>query len=226
MARLTLSAFRARVFAALAVLLVFAGIAVALRCTAPGLASCSLATFFGDGPRLDVPYAATRTETVALMLDMANVGPGDYVIDLGTGDGRILIAAARDRGARGLGVDIDPVMIRRAQAAARRAGVADRVTFKVADLFELPLGEADVVTMYLLPAVNLRLRSRLLTELRPGARVVSHAFDMGDWRPDDTRRVGGDTVHRWTIPERVGTGDAVLPAAAQATRQLRPPATQ
>jgi SAM-dependent methyltransferase len=202
MVRVNSAAFRVRIFAALAVLLVFAVIAVALRCATPGLAACSLATFLGDGPQLDVPYAATRPETVALMLDMANVGPDDFVIDLGTGDGRILIAAARDRGARGMGVDIDPVMIRRAQAAARRAGVADRVVFEVADLFEMPLGEADVVTMYLLPDVNLRLRPRLLTELRPGARVVSHAFDMGDWKPDDRRRSGGDTVYRWTIPER------------------------
>lgn len=125
------------------------------------------------------------------------------MIDLGTGDGRILIAAARDRGARGLGVDIDPVRIRQAQANARRAGVADRVDFVVADLFETPLGQADVVMMYLLPEVNLQLRPRLRAELRPGARVVSHAFDMGDWQPDDTRRMGGDTVYRWTIPERV-----------------------
>lgn len=125
------------------------------------------------------------------------------MIDLGTGDGRILIAAARDRGARGLGVDIDPVRIRQAQANARRAGVADRVDFVVADVFETPLGQADVVMMYLLPEVNLQLRPRLRAELRPGARVVSHAFDMGDWQPDDTRRMGGDTVYRWTIPERV-----------------------
>jgi SAM-dependent methyltransferase len=202
MARLSASVVRIRVFAALAVLLVFAAIAVVLRCATPGAASCSVATFFGRGPQLDVPYAATRPETVALMLEMASVGPEDFVIDLGTGDGRILIAAARDRGARGIGVDIDPVMIRRAQAAAQRAGVADRVSFEVADLFDMPLGEADVVTMYLLPAVNLRLRPRLLMELRPGARVVSHAFDMGDWKPDETRRAGGAVVHRWTIPER------------------------
>jgi SAM-dependent methyltransferase len=207
MVRLNSPAFRIRMFAALAVLLVFAGIGVALRCAAPGLASCSVATFFGGGPQLDVPYAATRPETVALMLDMANVGPDDFVIDLGTGDGRILIAAARDRGARGVGVDIDPVMIRRAQAAARRAGVAHRVNFEVADLFEMPLGDADVVTMYLIPSVNLRLRPRLLAELRPGARIVSHAWDMGDWKPDDTRRAGGAVVHRWTIPERAGAGD-------------------
>jgi SAM-dependent methyltransferase len=200
MAPMKSSAMRIRIIAALAVLVIFAAMAVALRCATPGLASCSLATFLGKGPQLDVPYAATRPEMVALMLDMANVGPEDFVIDLGTGDGRILIAAARDRGARGLGVDIDPVMIRRARAAARRAGVADRVAFEVADLFDVSLGEADVVTMFLAPAVNLRLRPRLLAELRPGARVVSHAFDMGDWKPEQTRRLGGAAVHRWTIP--------------------------
>jgi SAM-dependent methyltransferase len=207
-------AFLIRAFAALAVLVVFAVLAVVLRCSTPGLASCSFATFFGHGPKLDVPYAATRPETVALMLDMAGVGPGDFVIDLGTGDGRILIAAARDRGARGVGVDIDPVMIRRAQAAARRAGVADRVHFEVADLFGMPLAEADVVTMYLLPEVNLRLRPRLLAELRPGARVVSHAFDMGDWKPDETRRAWGTVVHRWTIPARAGVEDQVQASQA------------
>lgn len=196
------AALRIRIIAALAALLMLAGIGVALRCASPARASCSMATLFGTEPKLDVPYVTTRPETIALMLDMAEVQPGDYVIDLGTGDGRILIAAAQERGARGLGVDIDPVMIRRAQANARRAGVADRVAFEVRDLFETPLDEADVVTMYLLPQVNLRLRPRLLTELKPGARVVSHAWDMGDWTPDDTRRAGGAVVYRWTIPVR------------------------
>lgn len=196
------AALRIRIIAALAALLMLAGIGVALRCASPARASCSMATLFGTEPKLDVPYVTTRPETIALMLDMADVQPGDFVIDLGTGDGRILIAAAQERGARGLGVDIDPVMIRRAQANARRAGVADRVAFEVRDLFETPLDEADVVTMYLLPQVNLRLRPRLLTELKPGARVVSHAWDMGDWTPDDTRRAGGAVVYRWTIPVR------------------------
>lgn len=205
MVRLSSPSVLVRLGAALAVLVVFAAIGVTLRCTAPGMSGCSVATFFGDAPDLDVPYATTRPETIALMLDMGGVGPGDHVIDLGTGDGRILIAAARERGAKGVGVDIDPVRIRQAEANARRAGVADRVQFRVADLFDLPLADADVVVMYLLPEVNLRLRPRLLAELRPGARVVSHAFDMGDWKPDDTRRMGGDTVYRWTIPDRGST---------------------
>lgn len=209
MARMNFST--ARVIAALAVLMVLAGIVVTLRCTSPGMPSCSIATLFGNDPVLDVPYAATHPDTVQLMLEMGDVKPGDHVIDLGTGDGRILIAAARDRGARGLGVDIDPVMVRRAQAAARKAGVADRVEFKVADIFETPFGEADVVMMYLLPDINLRLRPRLLAELAPGSRVVSHEWDMGDWAPDDTRRGGGANVHRWTIPARAASADATGP---------------
>lgn len=195
---------RIRVAAAAATLVALGVIGIALRCASPARASCSATTLFGGEPKLDVPYVTTRPETVDLMLQMGEIGPDDYVIDLGTGDGRILIAAARERGARGLGVDIDPVMIRRAQANARRAGVGDRVTFEVRDLFDTPLHEADVVTMYLLPAVNLRLRPRLLTELKPGARVVSHAWDMGDWEPEDTRRAGGAVVYRWTIAPRVG----------------------
>lgn len=202
-----------RIAATIGALLVLGGIGVAMRCASPARASCSLTTLFGGEPKLDVPYVTTRPETVALMLEMGNVGQDDYIIDLGTGDGRILIAAARERGARGLGVDIDPVMIRRAQANARRAGVADRVTFEVRDLFETPLGQADVVTMYLLPQVNLRLRPRLLAELRPGARVVSHAWDMGDWQPDDTQRAGGAVVYRWTIPQQTA-GEAEGPLSA------------
>lgn len=191
-----------RIAAALGTLLILGGIWIVFRCVSPGVASCSVSTLFGGGPQLDVPYVTTRPETVALMLEMGEVGPDDYVIDLGTGDGRILIAAARDHGARGLGVDIDPVMIERAKVRARRAGVEDRVEFVVADLFDTPLDRADVVTMYLLPEVNLRLRPRLLTELKPGAHVVSHAWDMGDWKPDDTRRAGGAYVHMWRIPQR------------------------
>lgn len=215
---------RIRIIAAIATLVVLGGIGLAMRCASPARASCSMASLFGGEPKLDVPYVTTRPETIALMLEMGEVGPGDFVLDLGTGDGRILIAAAQQRGARGLGVDIDPVMIRRAQANARRAGVADRVTFAVRDLFETPLHEADVVTMYLLPRVNLRLRPRLLEELKPGARVVSHAWDMGDWEPDDTRRAGGAVVYRWTIP--AGTGaEQEAPAGEAAIRPATPTRT-
>lgn len=157
----------------------------------------------GLTPELDVPYVTTRRAMVDTMLDMAQVEPGDHVVDLGTGDGRILIAAARDHGANGIGVDLDPVLIRRANDEAEDLGLSDRVTFIEQDLFETPLHDADVVTMFLLPEVNLRLRPRLLEELRPGARVVSHRFDMGDWQPDETRRVAGYPAYLWIIPADV-----------------------
>ncbi|WP_343521320.1 class I SAM-dependent methyltransferase [Sphingomonas sp.] len=195
-------AARIRVAGALAAVAALGLIGLGGRCMSPTMASCSAATLFTGGPKLDVPYLGTRPAVVAQMLEVAQVGPGDYVIDLGTGDGRILIAASRERGARGLGIDIDPVMVARARANAERAGVADRVRFETADLFETELAAADVVTMFLLPEVNLRLRPRLLAELKPGARIVSHAFDMGDWRPDQTRRVGGELVHFWRVPDR------------------------
>ena len=156
-----------------------------------------------ERPRLDVPYVASLEEVVERMLVLAEVGPSDRVVDLGCGDGRILVAAARSRGATGLGVDIDPVRIREAEANARAAGVEVKVRFRVQDLFETPLGDADVVALYLLPEINLRLRPRLLAELRPGARIVSHAFDMGDWRPDRIAEVEGAKVYLWLVPARV-----------------------
>lgn len=153
------------------------------------------------GPRLDVPFVATPPAVVEAMLDLAAVRAGDHVIDLGTGDGRILIAAAR-RGARGLGVDLDPDRIREAEANAVTAGVAHLTEFRAEDLFDTPLREASVVAMYLLPSINVRLRPRLL-KLRPGTRIVSHAFDSDGWRPDRTIEVDGATVHFWVVPARV-----------------------
>jgi SAM-dependent methyltransferase len=152
---------------------------------------------------LDAPYVATDMEVVDAMLALAQVRPGDYVIDLGSGDGRILIAAARSVGARGLGVDIDPARIRESNINARAAGVAGRIAFRRQDLFATSLSEADVLTLYLLPEVNLRLRPRILAEMRPGTRVVSHDFDMGDWRWDQRQRIGSATIYLWTIPARV-----------------------
>jgi SAM-dependent methyltransferase len=162
------------------------------------------AQFVRGRPKLDVPYVATDTEVVDAMLGMAQVRPGDYVLDLGSGDGRILIAAARSNGARGLGVDIDPARVDEAKANARDAGVSGRVTFRRQDLFETPLAEADVLALYLLPEINVRLRPRILAEMRPGTRVVSHDFDMGDWRWDLRERVGSATVYMWIVPARVG----------------------
>ncbi len=162
------------------------------------------AEFVRSRPKLDAPYVATDYEVVDAMLAMAQVRPGDYVLDLGSGDGRILIAAARSHGARGLGVDIDPARIRESTANARAARVADRVAFRRQDLFQTPLREADVLTIYLTQEVNLRLRSRILAELRPGARVVSHDFNMGDWRADQRQRIGSATIYLWIVPARVG----------------------
>ena len=143
------------------------------------------------------------------MLGIARLRPDDFVIDLGSGDGRILIAAARSNGARGLGVDIDPARIAEAEANARAAGVTGLVTFRREDLFQTPLAEADVLTLYLTQEVNLRLRPRILAQMRAGTRVVSHDFDMGDWRWDERRRVGAANVYLWIVPARVA-GDWTL----------------
>ena len=178
------------------------GLALGARCTSARLARCSAATLFGTAPSLDVPYAVTRPGLIAAMLDLGEVGARTRVLDLGSGDGRILRAAAK-RGATGLGVDIDPVLVAEATAAAGDDGVGGRVRFAAQDIFRTPLAGYDVVTMYLLPKVNLRLRPRLLAELAPGARVVSHAFDMGDWRPDGTATVGGARAYLWVVPAAV-----------------------
>ncbi len=130
-------------------------------------------------PHLDVIYVPTPNDVVERMLSMAQVRSDDYVIDLGSGDGRVLVAAAKNHGARGFGVDIDPERVKEARQNAQTAGVADRVEFRQQNLFETPIRDATVLTMYLMPDVNLKLRPRILSELRPGARVVSHDFDMG-----------------------------------------------
>jgi SAM-dependent methyltransferase len=152
--------------------------------------------------RLEVPYVQTPRPVVAAMLDLARVGPPDYLIDLGSGDGRIPIAAAQ-RGARALGVDIDPRRIDEAVAAARFAQVETRALFRRQDLFATPLRDASVVTLYLLPEINMRLRPRLLTELRPGARVVSHNFLLGDWEPDARREIESSRIYLWVVPATV-----------------------
>ena len=152
---------------------------------------------------LDVPYVPTPRPVVAAMLDLAELTPSDYLIDLGSGDGRIVVAAAQ-RGARALGVDIDPVRVSEGYAAAQLAGVEARTSFRRQDIFETPLREATVVTAYLLPAINMRLRPRLLTELRPGTRLVTHAFTMGDWQPDAHRVIDGRNIYLWIVPAVVG----------------------
>ena len=151
----------------------------------------------------DVPYVPTPPVVVEEMLRLANVGPDDFVIDLGSGDGRILIAAAKKFGARGVGVDLDPERIGESVANANAAGVADRVAFHRQDLFKFEIGQATVVTMYLLPSVNMKLRPRLLKELRPGTRIVSHDFHMEDWQPDGKSTVRKN-VFLWIVPAQVG----------------------
>ena len=154
---------------------------------------------------LDVPYVPTHQATVEAMLRLAGVGPGDFVIDLGAGDGRILIAAVKKYGARGFGVDLDPQRVKESLANAKLAGVSERAQFYQRNLFDTKIAEATVVTLYLLPRVNIELRPRLLAELKPGTRVVSHDFDMGDWKPDLRTTVRGTngTVYYWLIPARV-----------------------
>jgi SAM-dependent methyltransferase len=148
-----------------------------------------------------VPYEPTPPEVVRAMLDLADVRAGDVVYDLGCGDGRIVIEAAK-RGARGVGIDIDPERIREARANARAAGVLDRVELREGDLFDADVGAATAVMLFLWPHVNLRLRPKLLAELRPGTRVVSHSHDMGDWKPEQTIEVGRARLYLWTIPAR------------------------
>ena len=155
-----------------------------------------------EPPRLDVPYVPTPQRVVDAMLDLAKVGKNDVLYDLGCGDGRIVITAAKERGARGVGIDLNPVRIGEAKENAKKAGVEDRVTFQEGDLFAADVSPATVVTLYLLPDVNRRLRPRLWQQLKVGTRVVSHDFDMGpEWPPQKTLEVGGKTVYLWTITE-------------------------
>jgi len=154
---------------------------------------------YAQEPPLDVPYVPTNQETVEKMLELAGVKPGDVVYDLGCGDGRIVITAAKKYGATGVGVDLNPTRIKEAKANAEAAGVADKVQFVEGNLFDFDFSKANVVTLYLLPSVNLKLRPKLQKELKPGSRIVSHDFDMGDWEADKTVEVGNDTIYLWNI---------------------------
>ena len=158
-------------------------------------------------PKLDVPYVPTDMAVVEAMLKLGEVSDKDYVFDLGCGDGRIVITAAQKYKARGFGVDIDPQRIAESNANAAKAGVADRVKFQVADIMVSDVHEASAVMLFLLQSVNIRLRPNLLAELKPGARVVSHTFDMGDWKPDKSmrhRKAFGGSVYYWVIPAGAG----------------------
>jgi SAM-dependent methyltransferase len=155
----------------------------------------------------DVQYVPTPDNVVAEMLRLTGVRKDDVVYDLGCGDGRLVITAAKRFGARGVGIDIDPQRISESQANARKAGVTKRVKFLEQDLFEADIREASVVTLYLLPKLNVELRPKLLHDLRPGTRIVSHDFDMAEWRPDRTVQVKGPSrqhsIYYWVIPADV-----------------------
>jgi SAM-dependent methyltransferase len=160
-----------------------------------------------SGPQLqprrppDIHFVPTPEAVVEAMLDLAGVAANDVVYDLGSGDGRIVIAAAR-RGARGVGVELDPRLVADARTSAARAGVAGRVAFIEGDIFEADISGATVVTLYLLTSINERLQPKLMRELAPGTRVVSHQFNMGDWVPDEQRIVDGRPIYLWRIRRR------------------------
>lgn len=158
--------------------------------------------YWQDGG-LEVPYVPTPNQVVEAMLNLAKVTKADTVIDLGCGDGRIVITAAQKYGARGIGVDLNPERIAEAEANAKNAKVEERVKFVEQDLFKADIREATVVTLYLLPSVNARLKPRLFEQLKPGTRVVSHSFDMPDWQPAEKIQVDGRTLYLWVIPEKM-----------------------
>ena len=170
-----------------------------------GTALAASAAAFAAAPqkepdRTGGPYVPTPQVVVDEMLRMAKVGASDYVIDLGSGDGVIVLTAATQYKARGFGVDIDPELVKLSNAEAKRRGVADRVSFQVQDVFKADLSRATVLTLYLLPSMMASLQSKIYDELKPGTRVVSHAFDMGDIKPQQTQNVNGRTIYMWTVP--------------------------
>lgn len=179
------------------------------------VANTAVAAQFDDAMRTGGPYVPTPQEVVDRMLEVAEVGPRDFVMDLGSGDGRMVITAARRFGARGLGVDLDPELVDRSTAEAQRLGLGDRVRFRVEDVTRTPLAEASVVTLYLLPGITRLLQPRLFAELAPGSRIVAHDFDLGDWKADrefvvDVKEKYGSpgswksTLFLWTVPARIG----------------------
>lgn len=168
-----------------------------------GLAGGPALALEGPARSLDVPFVPTPQSVVDRMLEIASVKKGDLLYDLGCGDGRMVVTAAKRYGAKGIGVDLDPQRVSEAQANAKRAGVSDRTKFMVGDLFKTDLSDATVVTLYLLTSVNRQLRPQLWRQLKVGTRVVSHAFDMGDeWPPEKTEVVDGSTIYYWTITEK------------------------
>lgn len=177
-------------------------LAAGLASLLSGAALAALVAVPATAQNLDVPYVPTPQPVVDRMLEIAQVSDDDLVYDLGSGDGRIVITAAKEHGARGVGIDLNPERVREARANAEEAGVEEQVEFRVGDLFKTDLSDADVVTLYLLTSVNHKLRPQLWRQLKVGTRVVSHAFDMGDeWPPEHTERVGNNMIYYWTINE-------------------------
>jgi SAM-dependent methyltransferase len=152
-------------------------------------------------PGQEVRYEPTAMPVVRALLDLAGVGPDDVVYDLGSGDGRIAITAAREFGARAVGIEIDPALVAQAESNARRAGVADKVQFRLGNMYAADVRQATVVTLFLHPEPNRKLRPKLRSDLPPGGRVVSYMWDMGDWAPDEVRRVGRRRIFLWRIPQ-------------------------
>ncbi|MGI8705501.1 MAG: SAM-dependent methyltransferase [Sphingomicrobium sp.] len=150
----------------------------------------------------DVVYVPTPQPVVDAMLKLAKVQKGDVLYDLGSGDGRIPVTAAREYGVRAVGIDIDPDRVAEAKANVEKAGVGELVTIREGDLFEADFSDASVVTLYLLDRLNEKLRPKLLAELKPGSRIVSHAFRMGDWEPEAEQNIDGSMIYLWTVPER------------------------
>ena len=182
-------------------------VALAALAAAPAVAGQAAPAAQAPAPTRtpDVIFVPTPQEVVDAMLKMAKVGPNDVIYDLGSGDGRIPVTAAKTYGARGIGIDIDPQRIREANANAQKEMVTDKVRFMNQDLFTTDISEATVVTLYLLPSLNLKLLPKLNRELKPGTRIVSHAFDMGDAKPLQTENINGRTIYFWTIPIQTGT---------------------
>lgn len=164
--------------------------------------ACALCSSLADAGALAAPFVGSQPGDVAIMLDLAAISPADYLIDLGAGDGRIVIEAAR-RGTPGHGVEINRHLVDSAREGARDAGVDAITTFIQGDIFEAPLRDASVITLFLMPEANLRLRPRLLTELAPGSRIVSNRFDLGDWEPDQRRQGSSGALYLWHVPARV-----------------------
>ena len=149
----------------------------------------------------DVPFVPTPQNVVEAMLKLGGVKKGDVLYDLGSGDGRLVITAAKQYGVRGTGIDIDPKRIEEANANAKQAGVTNLVSFKNQDLFEADFRDASIITLYLLPGINLKLRPKLWKETKPGTRIVSHSFNMGDWEPEKREDVDGRIIYLWTVPK-------------------------